>query len=38
VPYPQEFIDKVLDALSTLTEEQYTLDNVGGIYTEEEGA
>jgi hypothetical protein len=37
VPYPQAFITKVLGALSKLTGENYTLENVGSIYPIEEG-
>jgi hypothetical protein len=37
VPYPKEVITQVLGALSRLTGEQYTLDDVLGIHTTEEG-
>ena len=36
VPYPKAFITKVLGALSELTGENYTLDNVESIYPYEE--
>lgn len=34
VPYSEAFIERVLHALSVLTGEQYTRENVGGIYAE----
>ena len=37
VPYPQEVIDKILGALSELTGEHYTMNNVESIYALEEG-
>jgi hypothetical protein len=37
VPYPKEVITEVLGALSVLTGEEYTLDNIGSIYPIEEG-
>jgi hypothetical protein len=38
VPYSVEFVEKVLQALSTLTGEVCTRETVGGIYvTDEEG-
>jgi hypothetical protein len=37
VSYPKEVITKVLGALSRLTGENYTLDNVGSIYPTKEG-
>jgi hypothetical protein len=36
VSYPKAFITKVLGALSELTGENYTLENVGSIYPIEE--
>ncbi len=35
VPYPRSFIDKVLEALSVLSGEKYTFENVGGVYESE---